>query len=251
MDESAKSSTKMNQPAQEISKAYDIIATQYEGLVGGPFNTEYERPATLDLLGDVSGKRLLDAGCGPGSFAALLVEKGATVSAFDTSPEMVHSAKQVLGESATVMQADLNKPLNFLESQSFDVILSSLVLDYVKDWDSLFTEFFRILCDNGQLVISIHHPFFLDLKNNQEQIEIDKNYFHIQPVEENWSPTGMGIPSYRRPLGAISNAFWNSGFLIERIVEPIPTEAWRAIHEPFYEKWMEHPVIICISARKR
>ncbi len=235
----------------EICNAYDIIASQHEGIVGGPFNTEYERPATLELLGDLSGKRILDAGCGPGSYAQLLVQEGATVYAIDSSPEMVRSAKEALGDSATVRQADLNRPLDFIQPASFDVVLSSLVLDYIEDWDALFHEFCRILDDGGRFVMSIHHPFFLDLKNHIEQIELEKNYFLTQQVEEDWTPAGMGIPSYRRPLHAIFSAFSNSGFLIERIVEPKPTEAWKEIHEPFYRKWMQHPVIMCIGSRKR
>lgn len=241
----------VNRPTQTINNAYDRIATRHQDLVGGPFNTEYERPATVDLLGDVAGKSIFDAGCGPGTFAAFLVENGATVFAIDSSPEMVHLAQQNLGDSTTVMQADLNQPLDFAEPDRFDIVLSSLVLDYIAAWESLFQEFFRILNGSGRLIISIHHPFFMDLKNNREQIELEKNYFLVQSVEENWSPAGMGIPSYRRPLSAITSAFWNSGFLMERMVEPKPTEAWKTIHEPCYERWMEHPAILCISARKR
>ncbi len=251
MKESVETDKQREKISSEIRDAYDIIASQYNDIVGGAFNTEYERPATLELLGDVSGKKILDAGCGPGTYAKLLVEMGAKVYAIDSSLEMVHSAEEALGDSATVVQADLNRPLDFLQPASFDIVLSSLVLDYIEDWDTLFHEFCRILNDGGRFVMSIHHPFFLDLKNNQEKIEIHKNYFLTQSVEEDWAPAGIGIPSYRRPLNDISNAFWKSGFLIERIIEPKPTEAWKDIHEPFYRKWMQHPVIICISARKR
>lgn len=243
-DQHAKMST-------EISNAFDIIASQHKDIIGGLFNTEYERPVTLELLGDVSGKRVFDAGCGPGSYSQLLLEKGAIVYGVDSSLEMVQAAKKLLGDSAIVTHADLNKPLDFLQPASFDIVLSSLVLDYVEDWEALFREFCRILDNGGRFVMSIHHPFFLDLKNNQDQIEIEKNYFSIQTVEENWTPAGFGIPSYRRPLNDISSAFWNSGFLIERIVEPKPTEVWKSIHEPTYKMWLQHPVIICISARKR
>ena len=69
--------------SSEICNAYDIIASQHEGIVGGPFNTEYERPATLELLGDVSGKRILDAGCGPGSYAQLLIRHKAPLLTLD------------------------------------------------------------------------------------------------------------------------------------------------------------------------
>jgi len=236
---------------EDVESAYDIIASRYSEIVGGAFNTEYERPATLELLGDVSNKSILDAGCGPGSFSQTLVAKGAQVFAFDSSGEMVRSAKEELGETATVVQGDLNQPFDFVGERRFDIVLSSLVLDYIKDWDRLFRKFSRILYDHGRLVFSIHHPFFLDLKNNSDQIDIENNYFQVQLVEEDWTPAGMGIPSYRRPLSAISTALWQAGFLIERIIEPKPTEAWKEIYAPLYEKWLAHPVIICLSAQKQ
>ena len=34
-------------------------------------------PATLDLLGDLTGKRVLDAGCGEGRFARMMAMRGA------------------------------------------------------------------------------------------------------------------------------------------------------------------------------
>lgn len=44
------------------------------------------RPACLALLGDVTGKRVLDAACGPGLYAAELIGRGARVVGFDHSP---------------------------------------------------------------------------------------------------------------------------------------------------------------------
>ncbi|MBZ0289063.1 MAG: methyltransferase domain-containing protein, partial [Anaerolineae bacterium] len=52
-----------------------------------PHNAYYDRPATLSLLPDVAGKRVLDAGCGPGIYAEWLVDHGAQVVAFDVTPD--------------------------------------------------------------------------------------------------------------------------------------------------------------------
>ena len=46
------------------------------------------------LLGDVDGKRVLDAGCGPGHYTEWLIAHGATVLAIDSSPRMVQLARQ-------------------------------------------------------------------------------------------------------------------------------------------------------------
>jgi 2-polyprenyl-3-methyl-5-hydroxy-6-metoxy-1,4-benzoquinol methylase len=48
-------------------EAYEELAESYAALVDTkPHNALYERPATLSLLPEVRGKRVLDAGCGPG-----------------------------------------------------------------------------------------------------------------------------------------------------------------------------------------
>ena len=48
-------------------EAFEQLAEAYARLVDTkPHNAYYERPATLSLLPDVAGLRVLDAGCGPG-----------------------------------------------------------------------------------------------------------------------------------------------------------------------------------------
>jgi len=164
---------------------------------------------------------------------------------------MVQLAKEKLEGTANVQLADLNRPLDFIKPGEFDVVLSSLTLDYIKDWQTLFKEFYRILNATGRFVLSVHHPFFLDLKMDPEQIEIAESYFIVQRVEEDWLPFGLRIPSYRRPLSSVSSALWDAGFLIEKIVEPKPTLAWKMEHPDYYQKLMKHPVFICFSARKK
>ena len=66
---------------------YDAFADEF--LVhaeDGFYNAHYDRPACLSLLGDVAGKRILDAACGPGLYAAELIRRGADVVGFDQSP---------------------------------------------------------------------------------------------------------------------------------------------------------------------
>jgi SAM-dependent methyltransferase len=147
-----------------------------------------------------------------------------------------------------VRPADLNEPLDFIDANSLDTVLCSLVLDYIEDWHTLFAEFNRILVPAGRLIFSVHHPFFLDLK---VRAEIQDSYFELEQLEEDWSPFGLSIPAYRRPLGAMTAALFESGFVIEQIVEPEPTEACRQAYPANYERLSKHPVFICFSARKR
>jgi 2-polyprenyl-3-methyl-5-hydroxy-6-metoxy-1,4-benzoquinol methylase len=106
----------------------------------GPYNAHYDRPALLGLLPPVDGLHVLDAGCGPGLYAAWLVAQEATVVGLDISPRMVALAKTRLGERATILEADLAQPLTMLADASFDLVISGLALDYVPDWAPLFRE---------------------------------------------------------------------------------------------------------------
>jgi ubiquinone/menaquinone biosynthesis C-methylase UbiE len=76
-------------------------------------NAYYERPATLALAGDVTGRRILDAGCGSGPLFAALRDQGAVVTGIDSSAGMLELARRRLGDDADLRAADLGSPLPF------------------------------------------------------------------------------------------------------------------------------------------
>jgi hypothetical protein len=64
---------------------YDSFAESYSREnESSLFNRYYERPAMIDLAGDVKGHQVLDAGCGSGPLSAALREKGAIDSPAST-----------------------------------------------------------------------------------------------------------------------------------------------------------------------
>jgi len=229
-------------------EAYERLAGWFAARVESKaHNALYERPATLSLLPPVEGLRVLDAGCGPGVYAAWLADCGAQVTAFDVSPKMVAFARERLAGRGTVLQADFGKPLDFAATGDFDLVLSALALDYVRDWDSVFVEFFRILCPGGLLVFSAGHPFdeFYDHHNTG-------NYFEVERVEYTWQGDGtpVSMPYYRRPLGAMLDPLQETGFILERLLEPRPVAEFKEQDPEDYEKLMRQPGFICFRARK-
>jgi SAM-dependent methyltransferase len=233
--------------SSRVINAYDAIAASHVYALEGVYREYYERPVMQALLGNVHGKRVLDAGCGSGSFSEWLIAQGAEVLAIDASPKMVQLTRKRIGDAAQVLHVDLDATLDFIAAASLDIVLAALVLDYIRDWDTLFMEFGRVLTASGRLVFSVHHPYFLDLKVNAN---VEEPYFGVQTMEEDWRPFGLTIPAYRRPLGAMAASLWHSGFLIEQIVEPQPTEECRAAYPEHYERLSKHPVFICFSASK-
>src|SRR5689334_15759504 len=91
---------------------YETIAADYAAHnERNVWNALYERPAALELLGDVAGLRVLDVGCGAGAHAQELVARGARVEGLDRSPALLRIARERLGPDVPLHLADLEQPL--------------------------------------------------------------------------------------------------------------------------------------------
>jgi SAM-dependent methyltransferase len=228
--------------------AYEALAEAYASVVETkPHNAFYERPATLSLLPPVAGKKVLDAGCGPGIYSEILIKNGANVVALDASSKMVELAKRRLGRAADIRLADMSEPLDFLEDASFDVVLSPLVLDYIEDWRGVFAEIYRLLRPTGYFVFSVHHPFFDYIYYKTD------NYFETKLVSCQWRGFGkvrVEMPSFRRPLSELLNPLLEAGFQIEKIIEPLPTEEFKNADPKHFEELSKFPAFLCVRARK-
>ena len=238
-----------NRKSKPIAQeAYDELAEAYAAMVDTkPHNAYYERPATLSLLPEVKGRRVLDAGCGPGAYAEWLVEHGAEVVALDANEKMVRLARQRLGSKAQVLLANLEQPLDFLADSSFDVVVSPLVMDYIRDWESAFREFHRVLSVGGCLVFSMEHPY-----SKYDYHRQTSNYFEVERVEFTWRGFGkpVRVPSYRRPMSAVTNPLVKAGFILEQILEPLPTQEFKEDEPEDYEKLIHSPGFMCVKAVK-
>ncbi len=211
-------------------RSFEQFAERYaEAEPTKPHNAYYNRPAIFSLLPDIAGRCVLDAGCGPAWHAADLVDRGAEVVAIDVTPEFVAIATERVGERATVLEADLTQPLSFAGDGQFDLVFSSLVLDYIEDWAPVMREFARVLKPNGTLVFSCGHPQ-ADFEYTERRALSGGNYFDREQFTTAW--TGFGEPypevtSWRRPLTDILQPVIDAGFRLDRILEPRPTEAFR------------------------
>jgi ubiquinone/menaquinone biosynthesis C-methylase UbiE len=180
-------------------------------------NALYERPAMLALIGELKGKRVLDAGCGAGALAEAMLEGGAHVTGLEISESMANLARGRLGPHAPVHVADLAQPLTMCEDESFDVIAASLVLHYLEDWGPTLQELWRVLVPGGILAISTHHP-------TMDWRLTGGSYFETRQITETWQKSGVSasVTFWRRPLTAMVAAFRAARFAIDDIVEPMP-----------------------------
>jgi len=197
---------------------YDPFALAYsEHNESSSWNARYERPAVLAMVGDVAGKDVLDVGCGSGIHAAALSASGARVIGVDLSAGLLELARERLGDGISFHRADLALPLPF-DDESFDVVLASLVLHYLRDWEAPLAELHRVLRPGGRLVASTHHPFMDHVLSGGD------DYFATLLMKDEWEldDRRVTVEFWRRPLRAMIHAFTAAGFHIVRIEEPDP-----------------------------
>jgi SAM-dependent methyltransferase len=232
--------------ASSGQSAYDSFSRAYaRENETNVWNALYERPAALALLGDVVGLRVLDAGCGAGAHAAALIERGALVTGVDSSAAMVELASERLEDTATVLRADLGERLPF-ESGSFDAVLASLVMHYLRDWGPTLGEFRRVLVEDGRLVISTHHPFM------DHALARGESYFDTYELSETWTKGGQTAEMrfWHRPLSEMTRSLRDAGFAIERLEEPAPDPAARELDPDAWRTLTTEPRFIFFAARR-
>ena len=169
--------------------------------------------------------------------------------AFDLSEKMLELARERLGDKATVFRADLSRPLDVLEDESFDVVLSALALDYVEDWGAAFREFYRVMRPGGVLVFSGEHTCSTFVRYVYRG---EGNYFETELVGMEW--TGFGekvyVASYRRSLASAINPLLQAGFVLNQLLEPTPTEQFRQADPEDYAKLSRMPGFLSVRAVK-
>lgn len=197
---------------------YDEFAEAYAAEnEHGLFNAHYERPEVLRLAGDLVGRRVLDVGCGSGPLTEALRDRGAVVTGFDLSAEMVRLARKRLGPDADLRVLDLAEPLPFDDGE-FDDVFASLVLHYLKDWSGPVAELRRVLRPGGRLLVSVNHPAAFLVTHPGE------DYFAVTRYSENYTLAGREVvlTFWHRPLHAVADAFTGAGFRVTTLSEPPP-----------------------------
>jgi len=221
---------------------YDSFAAAYSAESdAGIINAYYERPAILALAGDVTGRRILDAGCGAGPIAVALRGRGAIVSGFDSSAGMLEIARRRLGGDVDLRVADLAGPLPYPDV-AFDDVVASLVLHYLEDWGPALAELRRVLKPGGRLIVSVDHPFAI--VGLQRDAGLKTDYFATYNWTEDWTMGGQTVPMsfWNRPLHAMTDAFTAAGFRISVISEPDPVPEAR---ELFPDELATKPHFLC------
>ena len=199
--------------------AYMQLRTNDKGI-----NNTLEIPAMRNLSGSVENKVILDLGCGFGHQAQYLLDHGAKeVVGVDISQKMIHEAKTRV-QSRRVHFVNTAIEDYDMESEKFDMVVSSLTLHYVRDLKEVFKKVYLGLKKGGTFVFSIEHP--MRTAGLKDWIPSDHN--GAVPLDE-YEKEGLrlqfwlvrGVKKYHRKLSSILNTLIALEFSIRSVDEPV------------------------------
>lgn len=232
-----------------VKKSWDKIAILYKNRYDisreivhyGPLCPGEDR---LNLMGDISGKKVVDLGCGGGQNAVALNKMGAEVTGVDFSSEQVSLARKLAedsGSSIMFKAADISS-LTFIRDGSHDLAISACAVSFVEDTDSFFAETFRILKSGGRFILSDMNPLQYVLDETEDGMVFNNPYFQ-RSLSISWSwefdelPRATRFRHYVRPVSQYHNSLVDAGFVTKKILEPEPT--LDTPHRGFSEEIME------------
>lgn len=234
---------------------YAEMSRSRDGLAGAA-----EWPTLREVLPDVRGKQVLDAGCGYGWHAAWFQEAGAaSVLATDVSEKMLDVARaRHAYPNVRYVQADLgvSADLDAIFGEGpFDLVLASLVLHYLDDYAGFARRVFDALRPGGSFVFNVEHPVFT-AEGSQNWLTDDEGRIRCFPVDRYAEEgpreaefLGCRTRKVHRTLETYLQTLLKLGFVLRAVREPKPT-AEALAQVPELRDELRRPMMFIVWAEK-
>jgi SAM-dependent methyltransferase len=204
-------------------------------------------PVVVRMLGDLAGRRLLDAGCGNGYLSRMLAGRGAEVvgvepgqSLIDFAVEQEASAPQGI----RYVQADLCDLPDL--GAPFDAVVASMVLPAVPDWTGAMRACVHTLKPGGLFVFTVNHPCFEQLWTTWRR---HGEYRTTRYLAEYEIPGPHGV-DFHRTIGTYLNQLISLGCQLTEIAEPGLTPQLAESGPDGIDGYTHLPNFLVVAARR-
>ncbi len=144
----------------------------------------------LELLGDISNKKVLHLQCHFGQDTFSLARLGAKVTGIDLSDKAIERAKEFAGKlniDATFICCDIYDTPKFLD-EKFDIVFTSYgTIGWLPDLDKWAKVVSQFIKPNGKFIMADFHPVVWMFDNYFK--EVFYSYFNVEPIVEDESGT--------------------------------------------------------------
>lgn len=213
----------------------------------GDFAKEYLlNPAILGMLGDVSNKRVLDAGCGQGYFSRLLAARGAHVVGVEPGHSLFDYAVEVeerQSQGIRYVKEDLSA---LSDLGGFDAVLASMVFGGIPDWRSAMSNCVDALVSGGVFVFSLNHPCFENLRTSW----LEHGHLRVDEYLDEYEIVGPYAPNFHRPLSDYMSHVLSLGCNLLEVSEPGLDAAVATGGPDGVEAYVHLPNFVVVAARK-
>lgn len=215
-------------------------------------NTVMEEPAFVDALGSVTGRRVLDLGCGDGSTAGLILAKGAaSYVGLDGSAGMIEVARRgSIDERMRFIHGDIEE--FDLGVGQFDVVISRMALHYVEELAAVFDGVHRALDEHGRLVVSVVHPVITSHDNPSDGPRTSwmvDSYFDRGARERTWF--GSSVVWQHRTVEDYVRLITDHGFRLDVLSECEPSAELLAADTDELARRRRVPLVLLLGATRR
>lgn len=203
----------------------DKALRQYLALGQKPYN-KTKQDLILSLLGDVSGKRILDYGGGAGYMAIPLAKAGAHVTVVDAEENGLQTAlyyakRENVAASVETFQSELVP--DELKDGAFDVVLAKDIIEHIEDDQQFLDDLAACQASGGTLVLSTQNSRSLNYL-------IEGSYQKYRVGNSNWcgwDPTHLRFYTSTSLRSMLRNAGYR-------------TERWASVYIVPYDivNWM-------------
>lgn len=222
------------------------------------FNDCIETPILSAMLPDLHGKKILDIGCGMGQHAKQYSDMGAeSVLGIDISEKMLDYAKEHNGAGNISYKRMAMEDIETIE-QKFDLITSSLVFDYIEDFEGLMVKIHTLLKEDGKFVFSMSHPIATSWDGVYDRYTRTETGERLYANLRNYNKEGLrkvkwavdGYECYHRTVSTIINALINAGFILEECQESNISDDMREKYPDVFGGTIHRPDFIFFRCRK-
>jgi len=232
---------------------WDTNGSEVIGVTALPSLGAFISEENHHLFGDVTGRKVLEIGCGRGHSLQYLGERGAAeLWGLDISGKQIEQTRQYLTDCGLAarlicspMEDDCGIPANY-----FDIVYAIYAIGWTTDLDATFSRIASYLKKDGAFIFSWSHPIHKCVVKEDDRYIFKKSYF-----DESWYPDsreGAEFTLADRMMSTYINALAKAGFCIERMLEKPDDELLQACDEndEFAKRRKMVPGVFVIRARK-
>jgi SAM-dependent methyltransferase len=232
---------------EEVGRLWNANAEAWTKLARAGYDVYRDHlntPAFFELLPDVAGLSGLDIGCGEGHNTRMLARRGARVTGIDIAEVFIAHAGQAEADEPLGIEYRVASAVELpFVDRAFDFATGFMSFMDIPETDRVIAEAFRVLRPGGFLQFSICHPCFdtphrrnlRDSSGLTYAIEIGDYFRNLEGNMDEWlfsaapPEAKRGLPMFKTPRFTRTLSHWlnlliDTGFRLERLAEPRPTD---------------------------